>query len=76
LERSKKCLDSYCKQIKARIPKNGIVFEVRQGYKSKDSKRQNKEVLGYDLGGFFMKNTERIRKNINEVLEVLLNPQS
>lgn len=25
-------------------PKNGIVFEVRQGYKSKDSKRQNADI--------------------------------
>ena len=30
----------YCKIIKAEFPKHGIVFEVRQGYKSKDSKRQ------------------------------------
>ncbi|KAF3978633.1 MAG: hypothetical protein HFP77_00895 [Methylococcales symbiont of Iophon sp. n. MRB-2018] len=26
------------------IPPNGIVFEVRQGYKSKDSKRQNADI--------------------------------
>ncbi|MCX6277959.1 MAG: hypothetical protein NT004_07665 [Bacteroidetes bacterium] len=25
-------------------PKNGVVFEVRQGYKSKDSKRQNADI--------------------------------
>lgn len=133
LDRSKKWLDAYCKQIKARRPKNGIVFEVRQGYKSKDSKRQNadidnatvawangylpvfaifssqidtdivlryrnnrcgilvgsnqgdsaislfafsKEVLRYDLADFFVRNTERIKKNINEVLKFLLSPQS
>lgn len=34
----------YCKIIKAELPKNGIVFEVRQGYKSKDSKRQNGDI--------------------------------
>jgi len=34
----------YCKLIKANIPDNGIVFEVRQGYKSKDSKRQNADI--------------------------------
>ena len=28
----------------ANAPKNGIVFEVRQGYKSKDSKRQNADL--------------------------------
>lgn len=133
LARSKKWLGSYCRQIKARRPKNGIVFEVRQGYKSKDSKRQNadidnatvawangylpvfaifssqidtdvvlryrnnrcgilvgsnqddsaislfaftKEVLEYDLAGFFMRNTKEIKKSINEVLEFLLSPES
>jgi len=34
----------YCKIIKANFPENGIVFEVRQGYKSKDSKRQNADI--------------------------------
>jgi len=34
----------YCKNIKADVPKNGVVFEVRQGYKSKDSKRQNGDI--------------------------------
>jgi hypothetical protein len=28
----------------ANAPKNGVVFEVRQGYKSKDSKRQNADL--------------------------------
>jgi hypothetical protein len=36
--------DEYCKIIKANPPENGIVFEVRQGYKSKDSKRQNGDI--------------------------------
>jgi hypothetical protein len=34
----------YCDSISAAIPQNGIVFEVRQGYKSKDSKRQNGDI--------------------------------
>lgn len=107
---------------------NGIVFEVRQGYKSKDSKRQNgdidnatvayaynylpvfaifssqidadivlrytnnrcgilvgsmnsnkyvslfafcKEVLGYDLAQFFSDNSAYIRREVNEILEIL-----
>lgn len=107
----------------------GAVFEVRQGYKSKDSKRQNadignaanaysnsylpsvvvlstqidediadrytraqwvmltgtlagsslestyaftREVLGYDLAGFFERNSGRIRKEIRLVTEALL----
>jgi hypothetical protein len=35
-----------------------------------------KEVLKYDLAGFFMRNTRKIKKSINEVLEFLLNPES
>lgn len=35
----------YCKHISAaQIPQNGVVFEIRQGYKSKDSKRQNADI--------------------------------
>jgi len=34
------CGDLSVKQI----PQNGVVFEVRQGYKSKDSKRQNADI--------------------------------
>jgi hypothetical protein len=34
----------YIKIINSNLPKNGIVFEVRQGYKSKDSKRQNGDI--------------------------------
>lgn len=36
---------AYCKELSVtQIPKNGVVFEVRQGYKSKDSKRQNADI--------------------------------
>lgn len=37
-------LDSYCKGLDVERPPNGVVFEVRQGYKSKDSKRQNGDI--------------------------------
>ncbi|MFN4257444.1 MAG: hypothetical protein ACK4Q5_20785 [Saprospiraceae bacterium] len=38
-------LAAYCKGIgAAQTPSNGVVFEVRQGYKSKDSKRQNADI--------------------------------
>ena len=107
----------------------GVVFEVRQGYKSKDSKRQNadianaataysqgylpvalllsnqidadiaaryelqkwlilrgsldgtpffstyafsKDILGYDLAGFFRRNSAKFKAEVEEVLEVLL----
>ncbi|MDO4585261.1 MAG: hypothetical protein Q4D62_14295 [Planctomycetia bacterium] len=115
-------------QIEAKILSclQGVVFEVRQGYKSKDSKRQNadianaskaytqaylpcvmvmsnqididivhryrlnnwailtgdiygshetsiytfmKEIIGYDLAGFFQRNTDELK---NEVAKVLL----
>lgn len=109
----------------------GLVFEVRQGYKSKDSKRQNadisnasnayanhyipvlmlfssqidgdvairytqaqwlllvgsisgqatnstyvfcREVLGYDLAGFYERNSTRIKVGIESVLQSLLSP--
>ncbi len=109
----------------------GAVFEVRQGYKSKDSKRQNadianaasaysqgylpvvamlstqidsdvarryqranilllrgqlegsaltstyifcREVLGYDLAGFFERHADTLRANIQQILETLLSP--
>jgi hypothetical protein len=122
--------DEYCKIINANPPENGIVFEVRQGYKSKDSKRQNgdidniavawshgylpvfaifsgqidndlvlryknsrggviagnltgssydslfvfcKDVLGYDLEGFFIRNSSSIQKEMYTTLEMLLN---
>jgi hypothetical protein len=112
------------------IPRlKGPVFEVRQGYKSKDSKRQNadignasnayahsylpvvvilssqidddvaerygraqwlllrgflndnpltstyaftREVLGYDLGGFFQRNSSRIQGEVETVIRALL----
>jgi hypothetical protein len=120
-------------QIEKSIAKNlrGAVFEVRQGYKSKDSKRQNadisnaaiaytqaylpcgavfssqidndvlvryrnekwliltgqvieassitstyffmKDIVGYDLAGFFTRNTETLQREINLVLEAILN---
>jgi hypothetical protein len=107
----------------------GIVFEVRQGYKSKDSKRQNadianaataysqgylpilvvlstqidkdiveryehakwlilqgqlshspfnstyaftKEIIGYDLAGFFQRNSPALRTTIADILQTLL----
>ncbi|MBI5713064.1 MAG: hypothetical protein HZC38_06525 [Chloroflexi bacterium] len=108
----------------------GAVFEIRQGYKSKDSKRQNadlanaataysqgylpvvlmlstqidsdiaeryegekwlilrgtmsgssiqstyafaRDVIGYDLTGFFQRNSSELKTTIEEVLRVLLN---
>lgn len=111
----------------------GVVFEVRQGYKSKDSKRQNgdidnatvayaynylpvfaifssqidndivlrytnnrcgiligskspnpytslfsftKEILGYDLAGFFERNSPIIRKEVGMILENLFDVKS
>jgi hypothetical protein len=112
-------------------PKKGVVFEVRQGYKSKDSKRQNadianaahayvegympvvvllsmqidgdiatrytearwllllgskggtpiestysfcRDVLGYDLAGFFERNSKRLKAELEAVLRGLLKP--
>ena len=109
----------------------GTVFEARQGYKSKDSKRQNadisnaanayvhgympvlllfsnqldqvlaeryagaqwlilrgvtggsslnstyafcREVVGYDLAGFFERNSAKIRANMEQTLKTLLSP--
>lgn len=112
----------------------GTVFEVRQGYKSKDSKRQNadianaataytkaylpcavilsaqidsdillryraekwaivtgivgandplistydfvKDVVGYDLAGFFERNREKLRVEVDKVLRALLAPET
>ncbi len=124
-----KWVKEYCTKIDANIPENGVVFEVRQGYKSKDSKRQNadienastawakgylpifaifssqidvdnmnryinsragvligngsedhlislfafcKNILGYDLAGFFERNSGEIKKEVNDVLQKLL----
>ena len=122
-------ISNYCDALDAEIPPNGAVFEVRQGYKSKDSKRQNgdidniavawsqgylpvfaifsgqidgdlvlryknnrggiiigktagnsmeslftfsKEVLDYDLAGFFKRNSVAIKKEMHETLKALL----
>ena len=38
-------ISSYCRDLSVKqIPQNGVVFEVRQGYKSRDSKRQNADM--------------------------------
>jgi hypothetical protein len=120
----------YCRVIEASVPTRGVVFEVRQGYKSKDSKRQNgdidnvavawaqgympvfaifsaqidgdlvlryrnhragiivgrtdgssieslfvfcQEILGFDLIGFFTRNSPAIKKEMHATLEALLN---
>ena len=113
---------------------SGVVFEVRQGYKSRDSKRQNadianaasayvksylacavvlskqidedvlrryrdsrwvvltgtigsddpltstydfmRDVVGYDMAGFFERNAENLRAEIAHVLATLLDPES
>ena len=132
-ERTLSWLGEYCGQLGVpEIPRNGAVFEVRQGYKSKDSKRQNAdidnatvawshgylpvvavfsrqidsdivlryrnnrcgiltgtvgdgpceslydfmaEVVGYDLAGFFERNRDVIRAEIERILEALLRPE-
>jgi hypothetical protein len=38
-------MQAYCEQIDAVVPTQGVVFEIRQGYKSKDSKRQNADYV-------------------------------
>ena len=44
-------LNSYCTQLAIKqVPHNGVVFEVRQGYKSKDSKRQNADIDNATVG--------------------------
>ena len=41
----KQWTENYCSELgEVSEPTNGIVFEVRQGYKSKDSKRQNADI--------------------------------
>lgn len=42
--RVEKWLADYCRILGAEVPRYGAVFEVRQGYKSKDSKRQNGDI--------------------------------
>ncbi len=132
-DRTLSWLGEYCDHLGVPdIPRNGAVFEVRQGYKSKDSKRQNAdidnatvawsngylpvvavfsrqidsdivlryrnsrcgiltgtlgdgpceslydfmaEVVGYDLAGFFERNGDAIRAEIERILEALLRPE-
>ncbi len=129
-DRTLSWIGEYCGQLGVpETPRNGAVFEVRQGYKSKDSKRQNAdidnatvawshgylpviavfsrqidsdivlryrnsrcgiligtvgngpceslydfmaEVIGYDLAGFFQRNCDAIRTEIEQILEALL----
>ena len=42
--RVREWITEYCQILGAKIPSQGAVFEVRQGYKSKDSKRQNADI--------------------------------
>lgn len=127
-------LDESCERLEIdhniRQSIKGIVFEIRQGYKSKDSKRQNadlanaataytkgylpcviilsqqidqdialrytaekwklltgilgetspyesvymfmRDIIGYDLAGFFERNSPALKKEIQDVLESLL----
>jgi hypothetical protein len=123
-------ISAYCGHLhNVPVPQNGIVFEVRQGYKSKDSQRQTadidnatvawangylpvfalfsakidadivlryynnrcgmiigsnsadpkvslfafcKEILGYDLAGFFEKNSAEIKTELHSILNSLL----
>jgi hypothetical protein len=45
LNNVKQWIKDYCADLgEVAAPTNGIVFEVRQGYKSKDSKRQNADI--------------------------------
>lgn len=45
LNNVKQWIKDYCSDLgEVTEPTNGIVFEVRQGYKSKDSKRQNADI--------------------------------
>ena len=129
----RKWIKDYCADLgEVAEPSNGIVFEVRQGYKSKDSKRQNadidnatvawandylpvfaifssqidsdivlryrnnrcgiligstnsnnqtslyafcEQVLGYDLAGFFNRQSAVIKKEIHAILETLLSAE-
>ena len=126
-------IKDYCSGLgEVSEPGKGIVFEVRQGYKSKDSKRQNadidnatvawandylpvfavfssqidtdivlryrnnrcgvligtttdndqsslyafcKNILGYDLEGFFKRYTEEVKNEIHDILETLLSAE-
>lgn len=127
-------IKEYCSQWQGvQLPSKGVVFEIRQGYKSKDSKRQNadidnatvawangylpvfaifssqidtdivlryqnnrcgiligsqspnpfvslfsfaKNILGYDLAGFFQNHSKDIQKEIHGILNTLLGAKS
>ena len=44
-DRAEKWIADYCQELGVpKVPNAGAVFEVRQGYKSKDSKRQNADI--------------------------------
>lgn len=130
LENITNWIQGYCHELGGAVqPSKGVVFEIRQGYKSKDSKRQNadidnaavawangympvfavyssqidsgivlryrnnrcgvlvgtndesiyislftfcKQVMGYDLAGFFQRQSISIQNEIHDVLEKLL----
>lgn len=132
-ERVRGWIDAQRKVLNISAPLKGAVFEVRQGYKSADSKRQNgdlanaaqalghgflpvltimstqinsvvrarymignwsvlmgtigqddplhstfdfmNQVIGYDLTGFFERNTHRLRSGVERTLETLLEPK-
>ena len=129
-DRIKKWIDAQRSRLNISAPLKGAVFEVRQGYKSADSKRQNADlanaaqalghgflpvltimstqineavharyttgnwsvlmgtvgegdplrstydfvdqVVGYDLAGFFERNTSRLRAGMEDILRALL----
>jgi len=129
-DRMKGWIDAQRTRLNITAPLKGAVFEVRQGYKSADSKRQNADlanaaqalghgflpvltimstqinevvharyttgnwsvlmgtvgqgdslrstydfvdqVVGYDLAGFFERNTSRLRSGVEDILRALL----
>lgn len=129
-DRIKEWIDAQRSRLNISAPLKGAVFEVRQGYKSADSKRQNADlanaaqalghgflpvltimstqvneavharyttgnwsvlmgtvgerdplrstydfvdrVVGYDLAGFFERNTSRLRAGMEDILRALL----
>jgi hypothetical protein len=125
-------MDRVMLEKKVRQSIRGVVFEVRQGYKSKDSKRQNadisnasnayahqyvpivlllstqidgdialryaqarwlllkgttegtdtdstyvfcRDILGYDMGAFFARNSTKLKAELEHVLHTLLEPE-
>lgn len=125
-------IDGFREKLDVESEIRGVVFEVRQGYKSKDSKRQNADLanavaaytqrylpvlavmsmqidsdlrtryemgkwgvlssatdsddphystyaffnqaVGYDLQGFFQRNSADIRREVGDILKILLEP--